>query len=121
MGTYGIISLLFCVVILIGIKLMSSPKTAALGNRLGALSMFSAILLVLIYNKIIDLPLLWIAILIGAVIGYYMALKVSMIQMPQMVALLNGLGGWASAFVALVVVLESYTHLGLFTKFTSQL
>jgi NAD(P) transhydrogenase subunit beta len=121
LGTYGIISLLFCVVILIGIKLMSSPKTAALGNRLGALSMFSAILLVLIYNKIIDLPLLWIAILIGAVIGYYMAIKVSMIQMPQMVALLNGLGGWASAFVALVVVLESYTQLGLFSKFTSQL
>lgn len=100
---------------------MSSPKTAALGNRLGALSMFLAILLVLIYNKIIDLPLLWIAIIIGTVIGYYIAVKVSMIQMPQMVALLNGLGGWASAFIAMVVVLESYTQLGFFGKFTSQL
>lgn len=121
MDTYGIISLLFCVAILIGIKLMSSPKTAALGNRLGALSMFLAVILVLVCNKIIDLPFLWIAIFIGAVIGYYMAIKISMIQMPQMVALLNGLGGCASAAVALIVVLESHTQLGLFSGFTSQL
>lgn len=100
---------------------MSFPETAVLGNQLGALSMFLAILLVLFYNKIIALPLLWVAIIIGCMIGYYMAIKVSMIKMPQMVALLNGLGGWASAFVALAVVFESYVQLGIFSRFTSQL
>lgn len=39
MGFYEVVTIVLAVVILYGIKLMSSPKTAVLGNRLGALSM----------------------------------------------------------------------------------
>lgn len=121
MDFYEIVTIILAVVILYGIKMMSSPKTAVLGNRLGALSMFVSVLLVLVYNRIIDAPVLWIAVLLGAVIGYLIAMRVAMIQMPQMVGLLNGLGGGASALVALVVVFETYPEMSLFSRFTSQL
>lgn len=121
MGFYEVVTIVLAVVILYGIKLMSSPKTAVLGNRLGALSMFVSVLMVLFYNGIADVPVLWIAVLLGAIIGYLMAMKVAMIQMPQMVGLFNGLGGGASALVALVVIFETYPEMGLFSRFTSQL
>ncbi len=121
MGFYEVVTIVLAVVILYGIKLMSSPKTAVLGNRLGALSMFVSVLMVLFYNGIADVPVLWIAVLLGAIIGYLMAMKVAMIQMPQMVGLFNGLGGGASALVALVVIFETYPEMSLFSRFTSQL
>lgn len=92
MGFYEVVTIVLAVVILYGIKLMSSPKTAVLGNRLGALSMFVSVLVVLFYSRIADVPVLWLAVLLGAIIGYLMAMKVAMIQMPQMVGLFNGLG-----------------------------
>ena len=73
-----------------GIKLMSSPKTAVRGNQLGAISMILSIVLVLLYNKIVDVKILWVAMMVGGIIGFLLAKKVTMIQMPQMVALLNG-------------------------------
>jgi NAD(P) transhydrogenase subunit beta len=120
-SVYQILCLVLAVLILYGIKLMSSPQTAPRGNQLGALGMFSAILLVLFYNGILDQTLLWAAILLGGIIGYFLAVRVTMIQMPQMVALLNGLGGGASALVALVVIFETFTQMGLFSRFTGQL
>ena len=65
---------------------MSSPKTAVRGNRLSALSMLAAVVLVLWYQDIINLPLLWMAIALGSLIGYIMAVRATMLQMPQMVA-----------------------------------
>jgi len=120
-GTYEVISVVLSALVLLGIKLMSSPKTAVLGNRIGAMAMLAAIVVVLIYNGIIDIPLLWIAILLGGVIGYAIAKRVKMIEMPQMVALLNGLGGGASALVALVEIYEKYPYMTTFSRITSQL
>lgn len=121
MGVYEIIAIILSLLVLLGIKLMSSPKTAVYGNQISALSMLSAIILVLVYNKIISMPLLWAAIFIGSIIGYIIAKRVNMIQMPQMVALLNGLGGGTSAIVALVEIFERYEKMIYFEKFTSQL
>ncbi|MGI6553612.1 MAG: NAD(P)(+) transhydrogenase (Re/Si-specific) subunit beta [Bacillota bacterium] len=120
-STYLFVSLIIAITVLYGIKLMSSPRTAVRGNLLGALSMFVAVMLVLYYNQILSTGLLWISMAIGASIGYWMAMKVAMIQMPQMVALLNGLGGGASMLVALVVIFESYTQLNLFNRASGQL
>ncbi len=120
-GTYEIVSIVLSILILAGIKLMSSPKTAVLGNRIGAMAMLAAVIMVLTYNGIIDVPLLWLAIFVGGVTGYIMAMRVKMIQMPQMVALLNGLGGGASALVALVEIFERYKQMTLFGRFTGQL
>lgn len=50
-SVYQILCLVLAVLILYGIKLMSSPQTAPRGNQLGALGMFSAILLVLFFTN----------------------------------------------------------------------
>ncbi|HHY71062.1 MAG TPA: NAD(P)(+) transhydrogenase (Re/Si-specific) subunit beta, partial [Thermoanaerobacterales bacterium] len=120
-GTYEIVSIILSILVLVGIKLMSSPKTAVQGNRIGAVAMLAAIVVVLNYNGIVDVPLLWIAMFTGGFFGYIMAKRVKMIQMPQMVALLNGLGGGASALVALVEIFERYQEMILFGRLTSQL
>jgi len=44
-----------------------------------------------------------------------------MLQMPQMVALFNGLGGGASLLVALIEILENYAGMPLFNQVASQL
>jgi NAD(P) transhydrogenase subunit beta len=118
---YQIISLILIVAILYGIKLMSSPQTAVQGNSIGAISMLIAVILVLATNKIITFPLLWVAIALGSLLGYYLAIKVAMIQMPQLVSLLNGLGGGASALVALAIIFDNYAHMEPFARFSSLL
>lgn len=120
-GTYEIVSIILSILVLTGIKLMSSPQTAVQGNRIGAVAMLAAIIAVLMYNGIIDVPLLWIAIFVGGAIGYIMAKRVKMIQMPQMVALLNGFGGGASALVALVEIFERYQGMTFSGRLSSQL
>ncbi len=120
-GIYQIISIALSILILWGIKLMSSPKTARKGNMLSALAMLLAVLSIMYYNKILTLPFLWMGIAVGGVIGYLLAIKVKMIQMPQMVALLNGLGGGASAFVALVEISEKYGSMPVFNRLSGLL
>ncbi|WP_408954624.1 NAD(P)(+) transhydrogenase (Re/Si-specific) subunit beta [Natroniella sp. ANB-PHB2] len=85
---------------IIGIRLMQSPKTAVWGNRLGAFSMASAIMFSLVNLGVINDFFLLFFIIFGGVLGVILGQVVEMIHMPQMVALLNGLGGAASALVA---------------------
>ncbi len=118
---YIVISVVLAGLVLLGIKWMSSPRTAVRGNRLSALSMLIAVLLVLWKNRILSVPLLWVAMAIGTGLGYLMAAKATMIQMPQMVALLNGLGGGASALVAIAEITDKYAEMATFNKLTSQL
>ena len=122
---YDGISLLCILGIILGIRLMNSPKTAKYGNLLGAISLACAVIVTLVKNDIIDNTLLWIAIAIGGIAGYYLAARVTMLKMPQMVALLNGLGGGASALVAVVILLGDQGAFGLsfalFTVITSVL
>ncbi len=118
---YVVISIALAALVLLGIKLMSSPKTAVAGNLLSAFSMLASVLLVLWQNDILTVPLLWAAIAVGLIIGYVIGLRATMIQMPQMVALLNGLGGGASALVAAVEIMDSYGAMTMFSKVSSQL
>jgi len=120
-GTYEIVSIVLSILVLWGIHMMSSPKTAVCGNQIAAIAMVLAVVLVLISNNILNLPLLWMAIAIGGGIGYFLAQKVEMIQMPQLVALLNGLGGGASVLVALIEICERYNHMTVFGRLTSLL
>ena len=96
---------------LIGIRLMQSPRTALWGNRLGALAMIAAIVLTFIETGRGSLTAALIYLAVGAVIGLALGQAVKMIHMPQTVALLNGLGGAASAMVAWAAVL-GYGGLG---------
>jgi NAD(P) transhydrogenase subunit beta len=89
---------------ILALKFLSSPKHARLGNQLGALGMALAIAVTLAQKHFYGLGYAIIAIggVIGGTVGWVGARKVKMTDMPQMVALFNGVGGGAVALVALV-------------------
>ena len=125
---YDLIGLLAGVAFILALKGLSHPKTARRGNLIGAFGATLATLVVFFYaNPDSSLPLNnlgWIlgAIVLGLAVGVPAARKVQMTQMPQLVALFNGVGGGAAALVAIV----EYLHLGseattaevIFTVFT---
>ena len=88
-----------------GLKKLGHPRTAPRGNQLGALGMLVAVLTTILDMELADEPANWTLIIaglaIGSLIGYWMAVKVEMTGMPELVALFNGFGGAASALVAL--------------------
>lgn len=102
---YYIASSVLVAGVLIGIYLMSKVEKAHVGNSLSAFSMALAIILTMIKYEVFgadvrtSLIVVTASMLIGSAIGLWVTKKVKMIQMPQMVALLNGFGGGASALV----------------------
>ena len=102
---YVVASILF----ILGIKRLSHPKTARMGNQLASSGMLIAVVATLLYFGNIDFTQVAIGIAIGTVIGVLFAVKVEMTQMPQMVAIFNGLGGGASALVAAAEFLSTGT------------
>jgi H+-translocating NAD(P) transhydrogenase subunit beta len=94
--SYLVASALF----IIGLKQLGSPATARQGNLLGAIGMLIAVVATLLDQKVLNYEMIAVGIAIGGAIGALMAYKVEMTSMPQMVGLLNGFGGAASALVA---------------------
>ena len=102
---YYIASAVLVFGVLAGIYLMSRVEKAHIGNSLSAVSMALAIALTMVKYEVFGadvrtaLIVIIVSMLLGAAIGAWITKKVKMIQMPQMVALLNGFGGGASALV----------------------
>ena len=92
--------LLSAICFILGLKRLSHPKTARSGNSLAAIGMLIAIAATLASSNVLDFKLIALGVGIGSVIGLLFATRVQMTEMPQMVAIFNGLGGAASAFVA---------------------
>ena len=84
----------------VGLKKLGSPATARNGNLLASVGMLIAIVATLLEKEVINYEMILVAIVIGSIIGAIAAYKVEMTDMPQMVGLFNGLGGAASAMVA---------------------
>ncbi len=103
---YLVAALLF----IFGIKMMSHPRSAVRGNVLGGLGMLIAILATLIDQTISGYWLIALGLVVSSAIGAMMASKVQMTSMPQLVALLNGLGGAASVLVAWADLLHGQNH-----------
>jgi len=96
----NIVYLISSIFFIFGIKKLSSPKTARQGNLFAAIGMLLAIIATLLDKQVITYEYIIIGLIVGAAIGTLMAVKVQMTGMPQMVGLLNGFGGGASALVA---------------------
>ena len=99
-----IISAVLAVLVLAGISMMSRVRTAVAGNLLSAFAMLCGIVATLLFAGVVSVWTIYVSILIGALVGSILAVRVQMIQMPQTVALFNGLGGGASALVGLLSV-----------------
>ncbi len=98
----NLIYLIAAALFIFGLKKMAHPRTAVLGNLLGASGMTLAILvgLAVVVTGGNGLLLVVAGLIIGAAIGAALAQTIPMTSMPQLVALFNGFGGAASVFVA---------------------
>ncbi|MCP4036457.1 MAG: NAD(P)(+) transhydrogenase (Re/Si-specific) subunit beta, partial [bacterium] len=88
------------VLFILGLRNLSSPKTAVTGNFQAAVGMLIAIVATLLNKSVVSYEVIIAGIVAGSLIGGVLALRIEMTAMPQMVALLNGFGGAASALVA---------------------
>ncbi len=96
------------ILFILGIKKLSSPKTARSGNAIASVGMLIAIVATLASFELLDFKLIAIGMVIGTIIGATFAIRVEMTQMPQMVAIFNGFGGGASALVAATEFFSKY-------------
>jgi NAD(P) transhydrogenase subunit beta len=87
---------------ILALKGLSSPKTARRGNLIGAAGAIVAVITVFLSMKLDNIPWILAAIAVGSAIAAPVARRVQMTQMPQLVALFNGVGGGAAALVALL-------------------
>ena len=123
---YDLIGLAAGVCFILALKGLSSPKSARRGNLIGALGATIATVIVFFYanggSALNNQNLILAAIAFGVVVGVPAARKVQMTQMPQLVALFNGVGGGAAALVAIVEYLklgeEATTAVVVATVFT---
>ena len=102
-SSYIVATLLF----ILGLKKLSSPKTARAGNRLVAVGMFLALAATLFDRQIISFTTIAIGGVLGAIAGIVGARRVKMTAMPQMVALFNGAGGGTAALVSVAEFLRA--------------
>ena len=98
--------LLSAALFIFGLKKLGHPRTAPFGNQLGAMGMLVAVITTIVQMQftgegVVDWTLIAGGLVLGSLIGYWMAVKVEMTGMPELVALFNGFGGAASALVAL--------------------
>jgi NAD(P) transhydrogenase subunit beta len=106
--------LISAVLFIIGLKMLSSPKTARPGNFYSSLGMLIAICATLLDKHIVSYQFIIVGLIIGSAIGAYLAVTVKMTQMPQMVGLLNGYGGLASTLVAISEYMSHYNNQTLY-------
>jgi NAD(P) transhydrogenase subunit beta len=90
------------ILFILALKGLSHPRSARLGNRFGIAGMTLAVLATLAVTRRVDLTLG--AIAIGGVVGWLVARRVQMTQMPELVAAMHSLVGLAAVLIAIAVV-----------------
>jgi NAD(P) transhydrogenase subunit beta len=85
---------------IIGIKQGTHPTTAKRGNLIAAVGMAVAVVTTLLLDGMGNWGLIVLGLGIGSAIGVIASVRVQMTEMPQMVALYNGVGGGAVALIA---------------------
>ncbi|GAB3426067.1 NAD(P)(+) transhydrogenase (Re/Si-specific) subunit beta [Flindersiella endophytica] len=94
--------LVAAVCFIVALKALSSPRTARIGNLIGAFGALLAVVLMFVAAKPKHLIPILVAVAIGGLAGAIAARRVAITAMPQLVALFNGVGGGAAALVAVL-------------------
>ena len=95
----NLVYILSAALFIFGLKMLSTPRTARMGNLVSAVGMLIAIVMTLLDRGIVDFKWIAIGLAAGSLIGFFAARLVAMTAMPEMVALFNGFGGIASLLV----------------------
>lgn len=109
------------VLFILGLRAMSSPTTARKGMLWAGIGMIMAVIATFIPNEstyivegelpenlTVNIGLIFLAIAIGGIFSYRKARTVEMTDMPQLVAMFNGLGGCAAACVAAIAIMQQH-------------
>ena len=110
--------LISAILFIVGLKMLSSPKTARSGNFYSAFGMLIAICATLYDKHIVSYQMIIVGLIIGSAIGTFLANTVKMTEMPQMVGLLNGYGGLASTLVGISEYIRLFPALSLYETIT---
>jgi H+-translocating NAD(P) transhydrogenase subunit beta len=98
----SLLYLVAAVFFILALRGLSSPRTARRGNLVGAAGALIAVATVFLSARLENIPWILAAIAVGTAVAAPVARRVKMTQMPQLVALFNGVGGGAAALVALL-------------------
>ena len=105
-ASYFLAAILF----IFGLKRMSSPVTARTGIVWAGAGMVVATLITFLYPGMSNYGLMTVAIALGGILAWVSGKKVAMTDMPQMIALYNGMGGGAAAAIAAVELFGGQDH-----------
>jgi len=94
--------LLTAFLFIMGLKRMSSPATARSGIQWAGAGMLVATLATIFYPGMTNYPWILVAMALGGGFAWVSGRRVAMTDMPQMIALYNGMGGGAAAAIAAV-------------------
>lgn len=98
----ALLYLVAAVCFILALKGLSSPKHARRGNLVGAFGALVALVTVFLSSRLENIPWILAAMVLGSAVAAPVARRVKMTQMPQLVAMFNGVGGGAAALVALL-------------------
>ncbi len=107
-----LIYLISAVLFVVGIRNLSRVRSARRGNALAASGMLLAAIGALVEMESLHPTWILTGLLIGGTVGVLLALRVQMTAMPEMVAILNGFGGLASALVAGSYLFQKWIETG---------
>ena len=105
-ATYFVVAIVF----ILGLKAMSSPVTARRGIVWAGFAMIAATVVTFFIPNLNNIGLMVLAIVLGAGAAWWSGKTVKMTDMPQMVAIYNGMGGGAAAAIAAVELVKGVPH-----------
>ena len=105
-GSYFLAAVLF----IMGLKKMSSPVTARGGIIWAGLGMVLATVVTFGWDGMQNYALMFAAIGVGGGLAWITGKRVAVTDMPQMIALYNGMGGGAAAAIAAVELIKGAEH-----------
>ncbi|AMB59842.1 NAD(P)(+) transhydrogenase (Re/Si-specific) subunit beta [Microterricola viridarii] len=98
----ALLYLVAAVCFILALRGLAAPKTARRGNLIGAFGALVAVVTVFFSMELDNIPWILAAIALGSLIAAPVSRRVKMTQMPQLVAIFNGVGGGAAALVGLL-------------------
>jgi proton-translocating NAD(P)+ transhydrogenase subunit beta len=113
LGASGLIQASYFVaaaLFIFGLKRMSSPVTARGGILWAGIGMLVATLITFLWPGMQNFMLMTVAIAIGGIAAWVTGRRVAMTDMPQMIALYNGMGGGAAGAIAAVELFSGEAH-----------
>ena len=99
-STVAILYLISGLLFIFALRGLSHPESSRMGNIFGIIGMIIAIITTLMFKSVLSYTEIGVAIIIGGFIGTFIALKIEMTALPQLVAAFHSLVGLAAVFVA---------------------